>query len=228
MLRSIFKLGLVIVFAVTSILCFANHNSKLYLYTLKGMGYEVEVRDNPGNGAVELPGVVELAALEESGVKFLDEITAVDESADEKYVELYRRQAALLPSKVVDMLYKYGWRIELTGENLGGDEGRWSGVGYTDFYNHLIKINTDMESKTTLYHEIGHILYEYGLYKRFDKADIDDELSVVFCHDVSGSSYIYGDYYEQIAELFYDFILYPEDLKTQSPVIYEIFRMGVM
>ena len=135
-----------------------------------------------------------------------------------------------MPDEFIDRMTADGWTVIIQpGYEIKSD--------YSDEYENMVSIGqTIYEDKLvllaedgiedTVYHEFGHVLAQYAD-DELDKAGLYDfgneELATLCCHSADGSLYVYLTPVEQIAESFYDYILYPQEMQEQAPTLYGIF-----
>lgn len=139
-----------------------------------------------------------------------------------------------VPEPVLDAMKNKGWTIRiLTDEQddyIGNIEGTNSHVyGYTDYDNKIIVLEADSEMiGSSSIHELGHALYIEYLIGTFRLKGIwrhdADELENIYFHDGYDRPYITEQVQEAIAQSFYEYICYSQQLQEASPVIYNVWN----
>ena len=132
-----------------------------------------------------------------------------------------------MPQALIYRMVDDGWTVKVISGVIESTEAENVDViGRANFEDKTITIKSS--SKRTIYHEVGHVLASYadkdltksGLYEY----KTDGELEYLYCHSADGSPYIYMNPGEQIAESFYDYCIYPKEMKCMAPTLYRIFE----
>lgn len=137
-----------------------------------------------------------------------------------------------IPINVMNHIKSNGWHIYLEdavfSERFSGYEGYYI-FGYTDYAEKIIHIHADTVSiNRSVVHEIGHYVYQYMtkdiLATELGIIDINhEELQKIIIHGVDNRTYICDQFDEMIAQVFVEFIYYPNELQHHSPQIYDIY-----
>lgn len=163
----------------------------------------------------------------------LDDCTTVNAGVSDADVWYYRAACNSLPSCIVNLLKSAGFRfILVTGEIDCND---WNHViGKADYVKREITISVDKHESipTTLYHEIGHVIAHTDIYDRTMEAagiDVSDiqyhEYHTIYLHGVDQSLYHYLQPSEIQAELFYEFVFYPDEFEKLAPNLYKTYSL---
>lgn len=151
----------------------------------------------------------------------------------ERYYQLAMEYLSHVPPEVLDVLQEKGWTIILTTDEQ--DEyicdlpnGKHM-YGYTEYKTHRIVLEAydDMLGLSAL-HELGHALYVEYLVPVFRLNGIfthdADEMTSIYYHDGYNTPYIREQIQEAIAQSFYEYICYPQQLQAASPTIFQLWR----
>ncbi len=128
-----------------------------------------------------------------------------------------------LPDSVKNYLTENDWHILLTESSIFLNNV--DVAGFARFGEKRIYINTNYGFYTpeeTLYHEIGHVVY-YMIIPGFDMNYLN-ELSNITFHGNGNSEYIVTQKMEAMAQFFYEYMFYPEELEAKAPNLYRIYR----
>lgn len=155
--------------------------------------------------------------------------------ASEDVLDRFYSGLAEIPEPLVEYMYRGGWTIRIVDEiDCESSINGYMTAGLTDYKNKEILIldndSCNGQMKYTLIHEFGHVFHnKSGLREILLDMGIDDfcdeELYNVFLHTGNaGSVYIYYNYDEEVAEMLNEYLLYPDELKVQSPRLYEAYK----
>lgn len=153
----------------------------------------------------------------------------------ERYCHLTMAYLSHVPSEVLDALQEKGWTIILTTDEQ--DEyicdlpnGKHI-YGYTEYKTHRIVLEAyDDTIGLSALHELGHALYVEYLVPVFRINGIfthdAEALTNIYYHDGYNTPYVREQIQEAIAQSFYEFVCYPEQLQAEaaSPTVYQIWR----
>lgn len=162
-------------------------------------------------------------------------VTDTADASEDVLNEFYSGLAEI-PEPLVEYMYREGWTVKIVDEidYTSSIINGYIVAGLTDYINKEILIldnaSCNGQMKCTLIHEFGHVFHnKSGLREILLDMGIDDfcdeELYNVFLHTGNaGSVYIYYNYDEEVAEMLNEYLLYPDELKVQSPKLYEAYK----
>ena len=156
-------------------------------------------------------------------------------NASEDVLNEFYSGLAEIPEPLVEYMYREGWTVKIVDEiSYVSPINGYITAGLTNYTNREILIlsndSCNGQMKFTLIHEFGHVFHnKSGLRDILLDMGIDDfcdeELYNVFLHTGNaGSVYIYYNYDEEVAEMLNEYLLYPDELKAQSPRLYEAYK----
>ncbi len=157
-----------------------------------------------------------------------DAVTTIEPGVGDDIINLYRQYSNVVPKQFVQAVIDDGWKIELTNlDAANGVSDNLYHISSADFENKVIRLAGSQRGAISLLHELGHVFaMEYAvdeltdagittiMYPEFDKA---------YSRIGYDSPYIYMNRDEIEASLFYDFLLYPEEMQASVPTIYQCY-----
>lgn len=151
----------------------------------------------------------------------------------ERYYHLTMDYLSHVPPEVLDALQEKGWTIILTtdeqDENICDLPNGKHMYGYTEYKTHRIVLEAydDMIGLSAI-HEVAHALYVEYLIAEFRMHLIfthdAEALTSIYYHDGYNTPYVREQIQEAIAQSFYEYICYPQQLQTASPTVYQIWH----
>lgn len=129
-----------------------------------------------------------------------------------------------LPYKVKGYLMNENWHIYLTNDVLYIHD--MEVAGYTSFIEKSVYVRTsdsNWDANEILYHELGHIVY-YTLIPAFDSNYLKELNNITFHGTAEASKYVKFYEMESIAQMFYEYMYYPEELMIQAPNLYKMYE----
>lgn len=162
------------------------------------------------------------------------ELTTTDKTQENDAVKVfYDEQLDILKEKnpeLYNMMAFDGWTINIVNsieeegiKAVKSDIPDLVTAGVTVYKDKLIDINAQYSSLDVFWHEVGHVLDVYSPLRNFLKDVPEEEWQNLIFHDKDFLEYINSTRTEQIAQAFYEFTYYPEEMKETSPNIYAAY-----